>query len=106
MKTIGVIGLIIGIIGAGIGIYCQIEVVPNYENFANKLDLTEMERMLLWGYADQKFLLGSLALFTGPLAILLGVISGIKKHKIGWIAVAIGLISLLLGLMQSTHAFD
>jgi len=106
MKTLGIIGLIIGIIGAGIGSYCQIEIVPNYESLANKIDLNVMERMLLLSYSDQKFTLGSLALFIGPLAIILGAISGIKKHKVGWIAVAVGFISLLLGLMQSTHMFD
>ena len=46
---------------------------------------------------------GDSGLDTGT---LLGVIGGIKKEEIGWIAVLVSLISLFFGLSQATHMFS
>ena len=106
MKVLSIIGLMIALIGLGAGIYCQIEIVPNYNYFDVKIELSEMERALWRSYGDQKFIIGSVALFLGPLAMIIGLITGIKKQKIGWIALTLGLVSFVLGAMQSTHLFN
>jgi hypothetical protein len=106
MKIIGIIGLTLSLIGVLVGMYCQIEILPNYNALDNQFDLNEIERAIWRDYADQKFVFGSVALFLGAIASVIGLIVGIKKHKIGWIALALGLISFLLGAMQSTHLFS
>ena len=106
MKTIGIIGSILASIGFLVGMYCQIEVMPNYNMFAGRFDLSEMDSMLRRSYSDQKFLFGSIALFLGPLAAVMGLIAGIKKQKLGWIALALGLVSFVFGALQTTHMFS
>lgn len=106
MKVLSIIALVIAIVGLIIGAYCQIEVVPNYNILDGRLDLTDLERSVWHSYHDEKFLLGSIALLLGGVSMIGGLIAGIKKRKIGWIAVGIGLISLLLGAAQSTHMFS
>ena len=100
MKIISIIGIVIALIGLGAGIYCQVEYVPK----ADQEDVFGLELWIM--YMDAKFLYGSIALFAGASGLLLGLIGGIKKEKLGWIAVGIGLISTFLGLAQSTHMFD
>ena len=106
MKTIGVIGLILSLISLFVALYCQIEILPNYNALDAQLDLSEMDVMLWRSYADQKFLFGSVALFLGALAAVAGLIAGLKKQKMGWVALCLGLISFLLGAIQSTHMFS
>ncbi len=106
MKVLSIIGALIALVGVSIGIYCQIEVVPNYNALDINFDLDEFQRSMWRSYGDQKFLLGSIALLLGAVSIVLGLIAGIKRQKIGWIAVAIGLVSFLLGAAQSTHMFS
>jgi disulfide bond formation protein DsbB len=100
MKILAIIGLIISIIGISSGIYCQIEYMP-------KVDQADIFGPELWhSYMEDKFMLGSIALFSGIAGVLVGTIAGIKKEKIGWIAVLIGLVSFFLGALQSTHMFS
>lgn len=96
MKVLSIIGLIIGIGGLAIGLYCQFQIVPYAEDYSNAF----------WNlYHEQKMLFGNIALFAGGISFILGIISGIKKKKLGWIVAAVGLVSTILGLMQATHIF-
>lgn len=106
MKTIGIIGLILSLIGFAAGIYCQIEILPSYNALDAQYDLTEIDRMLWRSLADQKFLFGSIALFLGALGSMIGLIIGLKKQKLGWLILGLGLISFVLGALQSTHMFS
>lgn len=106
MKGLGITALILAIAAFGVAMYCQIEIMPNYEAFDRKSELQEFERALWRMYADQKFLFGSIALFLGPIAAILGLIVGLKKHKMDWLALGLGLIAFVLGAMQSTHMFN
>lgn len=100
MKALSIIGLVIAIIGISFGIYCQIEYMP-------KVDQAELFGPELYtAYMDDKFMYGSIALFAGIAGFLIGLITGIKKQKLGWAAMLIGLISTILGLLQSTHMFS
>ena len=106
MKVLSIIGVVLALVGVIIGIYCQVEVVPNFNALNMNFDLDEFQISMWRSYGDQKFLLGSIALFLGAASVVLGLIAGIKKQKIGWIAVGIGLVSFLLGATQSTHMFS
>jgi hypothetical protein len=106
MKTIGIIGLILSLIGFAVGVYCQIEILPSYNALDAQYDLSEIDRALWRTYGDQKFLFGSIALFLGFLGAVIGLVIVIKKQKIGWIAIGFGLISFVLGAIQSTHMFS
>jgi hypothetical protein len=53
-----------------------------------------------------KFLLGIISLFGGITAALLGLITGIKKQRIGWFAFLISIVPIILGLLQATHVFS
>jgi hypothetical protein len=106
MKTIGIIGLILSLIGFAVGVYCQLEILPSYNALDAQYDLSEIDRALWRTYGDQKFLFGSIALFLGALASVMGLITGIKKQKIGWLILGLGLISFVLGALQSTHMFS
>ena len=102
MKILSIVGLVIAVIGAGAGIYNMIEFVPKMDDasadlFGPELWMAYHEEMMMWG---------NVAMGAGLLGLILGVVGGIKKEKIGWIAVAIGLVSLFLGLSQATHMFD
>jgi hypothetical protein len=100
MKIVSIIGLVIAVIGISSGLYCQIEYMP-------KVDQAEIFGPELWhSYMEDKFMFGSIALFTGILGLAVGLVAGIKKEKIGWIAVGISLVSFFLGALQSTHMFD
>jgi hypothetical protein len=100
MKILAIIGLIISVIGISSGIYCQIEYMP-------KVDQAELfGDALYYSYMEDRFMFGSVALFSGITGVLFGAITGVKKEKIGWIAVLIGLVSFFLGALQSTHMFS
>ena len=102
MKILSIIGLVIGVLGSAAGMYNLIEFVPKMsddsrELFGPELWMAYHDEMMMWGYV---------ALAAGTLGIILGVIGGIKKEKIGWIAVLVSLISLFFGLSQATHMFS
>jgi len=98
MKVLSIIGIVIAVLGVGIAIHCQINVIPLVES-------TQGDDLWLY-YHDQKMLLGNIAMITGLVSLIAGVIAGIKKQKLGWIAVILGLVSLVLGLSQATHMFS
>jgi len=105
MKNLSKVGLVIAILGLGAGIYCQLEIVPTYNSF-NTATMSDIEIPLWRSYGEQKFMFGSIALFAGILAVIIGLITGIKKQKLGWITLVIGGVSFILGAMQSTHMFN
>ncbi len=99
MRIISVLALIIAILSLIAGVYCQLIIVPRCEA------ATIHDAYYVY-FRDVKFLLGMIALFGGITAALLGLISGIKKKKIGWIAFLISIAPIILGLLQATHMFS
>ncbi|MFN5458673.1 MAG: hypothetical protein ACK5AY_02065, partial [Bacteroidota bacterium] len=55
---------------------------------------------------SKKFTFSYVALFGGLLALILGVVSGIKKEILGWVAVAFGLGAAIIGTLIGTHMFS
>jgi hypothetical protein len=99
MRIISFLALIIAIVSLIVGVYCQVIIVPKYN--ASLLG----DSAFIY-YSDMKFLLGIISLFGGITAALLGLITGIKKQRIGWFAFLISIVPIILGLLQATHVFS
>ncbi|MDG1477317.1 MAG: hypothetical protein P8Q14_09230 [Vicingaceae bacterium] len=106
MKIIKIIGIILAVAGLLFGMYCQFQILPSFNALDVQYDLSELDRALWRSLADQKFVLGSIALFLGALGSVIGLIIGLKKEQIGWIVLGLGLVSFVLGAIQSTHMFS
>lgn len=106
MKTIGIIGLILSIVGLFFGLYCQFQIIPSFNALDTLYDLSKIERAKWNSLADLKFLIGSITLFLGALAAVIGLVVGLKKQKIGWVILVLSFISFILGVIQSTHMFS
>lgn len=106
MKTVGIIGLVLAIIGMMAATYCQIEIVPAYDFFDTKLDMSPFDRSQWHSYGEQKFMLGNIAMLAGIISLIIGVIATIKKLSLGWITILLGIIALLIGASQATHLFS
>ena len=98
MKVLSIIAIIIALAGLAIALHCQINIIP-------LLDSTGGDA--IWRHHhDLKMLFGNIAMIVGFLGAVGGVIAGIKKQKLGWIALVLGLASLVFGLSQATHMFS
>ncbi|MBI3135624.1 MAG: hypothetical protein HYZ14_13180 [Bacteroidetes bacterium] len=64
------------------------------------------EHLSLLAQMDLKTDLGIIVMFSGILALLLGVMPVIKKQKAGWIGVLAGLAAFLIGAAYGTHMFS
>ncbi|PLX08259.1 MAG: hypothetical protein C0596_08190 [Marinilabiliales bacterium] len=99
MKILNYLFLVVSLVCAAIGIYNQVEFVPYTE-----LDILSQRDWLY--YHDLSMNLGYFALFGGLIGLIGGIFSIIKKHKIGYITIALALVSLIFGLLQATHMFS
>ena len=98
MKILSIVSIVIGLLALVSGVYNQMEFVPLCES--DNLPISMFREV-----HDQKNLWGYIAMFPGILAVILGVIAGIKKNKLGWIGAGLGLVTFFLGASQCTHMF-
>lgn len=99
MRIISFLALLIAILSLVAGLYCQFIIVPRCE-------ASSIHDAYYVYFREVKFLLGMISLFGGITAALLGLISGIKKRRIGWFAFLISIVPIILGLLQATHVFS
>lgn len=113
MKILGIIGTVAGALAAILGVYLQFVLVPAAEiaesswtsntdemyfgSAQHHLDMATME-------AATDF--GAVVMFAGLLAFLLSIVPAIKKQKIAWIGVGLGVIMFFLGAAHGTHMFS
>ena len=113
MKNLAIASLVLGLVALGVGLYCQLEVVPA-ERSLQKISLSlsyddpeyRATNKLFLEKNDQKNLLGQIALVGSGLGLLVGIFAGIKKAKLGFIGALVSLPGLILGLLQATHMFS
>ena len=113
MKTLAIIGTIIGIVAIGAGLYLQFFVADAAAiaeaNFLGDHDLSwygSAEHTAVMDAMNWKIDLGIGVMFTGILAFLLSIIPAIKKQKIAWIGVLTGLGAFVIGAAYGTHMFS
>jgi len=116
MKVLGIIGVTVAVIALGLGMFLQFSVVPEAESAESRMELAST----MYGdnyyenpvyRADQdiarsKVPVGEIVLLVGGLAFLLSIVPAIKKQKIAWFGVIVGLATLLLGAAHGTHMFS
>lgn len=102
MKILSYIAIGLGVAALILGIYTQIEYVPKDSDEAREIFGSELWRH----YHDTKMLYGYIEFAVGALAVILGLVSGIKKEKLGWIALGVGLVAFFLGASHCTHMFS
>ncbi len=100
MKVLSFSALTASLIGLIFGLYCQFELIP----LAASSQFMDMEMYYL--YSDRVIGAGTKALLLGGAGVLLSIYPVIKKNKIAYIAIILGLISVFLGLVQATHIFS
>lgn len=102
MKILAYIAIGLAAVAIGLGLYNQIEYVPKLTDDARELFGSD-----LWHhYHDTSMFYGYIEFAVGGLAFILGVIPAIKKEKIGWVAVVLGLVGFFLGASHCTHMFS
>lgn len=102
MKILSYVAIVLAVGALGLGIYNQIEYVPKLDDSSRDLFGPE-----LWHhYHDTKMLYGYIEFAIGGLAFILGIIPAIKKEKVGWVALVLGLAGFLLGASHCTHMFS
>lgn len=113
MKILAIICLVLGVVALGSGLYCQLEVVPAEESIQRVSRTMSLDdpryaatNSLFREKNEQKHLFGQTALFAGGLGLLGGIFAGIKKAKLGFMAAAVSLPAVILGLLQATHMFS
>lgn len=113
MKILGIIGTIFGAIAGLLGGYLQFVLVPAGEiaesrwtgsndlsylgSVEHRLDMATMEAVTDFGV---------IVMGVGLLAFLLSIVPAIKKQKIAWIGVGLGVIMFFLGAAHGTHMFS
>lgn len=106
MKILYGLLFVIGGLALSVGIYCQLEVMPQV-HFLRSIEIrSALENALLYAMEDTQMLYGSISLFGGILALIIGVFVARKNIKFGIIGIIIALSAIVLGLLQATHMFS
>lgn len=116
MKKLGIIGFVFGILAMVLGLYLQFSLVPaaaaadanwqlaieitNDAYFGSLMHQTDMAIM------DTKTDFAVIVMATGFLALLLSILPAVRKIRIAWVGVVLGLAMGLLGAAYGTHMFS
>ncbi|OFZ66752.1 MAG: hypothetical protein A3D92_18785 [Bacteroidetes bacterium RIFCSPHIGHO2_02_FULL_44_7] len=116
MKKLGIIGFVFGLLAMILGLYLQLSLVPaaaaadanwqmaismtNDAYFGSLMHQTDMAVM------DAKTDFAVIVMFAGILAVLLSIIPAIRKIRIAWIGIILGVAMCFLGAAYGTHMFS
>lgn len=115
MKTLGTIGMALGVLSGLMGLYLQFVLIPasdvaesnwnvaiSSNNDAYFNSLQHRNDLEIMGFADD---FGAVLLFSGLLAFLLSIFPAIKQQRVAWIGVVLGIACFFLGAAYGTHMF-
>lgn len=113
MKILGIIGTIVGAIAGILGGYLQFVLVPAADIAESRWRMAtsdayfgslehQLDRSTMSAATD----FGVIVMGAGLLAFLLSIVPAIKKQKIAWIGVGLGVIMFFLGAAHGTHMFS
>ena len=117
MRILGIIGAVLGVIAIFFAMYYIAVVIPTAESadaamerILSSRDYNAMDSpfdnpayKMNFELRSMKVDYGEYLMATGLLAFLLSIFPAIKKQKIAWIGVGLGLISLFIGAAYGTH---
>ena len=116
MKIMGISGTVLGVVALMMGLYLHFVIAPaayaadlNWE-MANSLGndnyYGSLQQMVDRAALDAKTDFGIIVMGAGLLAFLVSLVPAIKKQKIAWIGVGLGLGVFFLGAAYGTHMFS
>ncbi|PWL31510.1 MAG: hypothetical protein DCO96_04735 [Fluviicola sp. XM-24bin1] len=113
MKILGIIGTIVGAIAGILGGYLQFVLVPAADIAESRWRMAtsdayfgSLEHQLDMSTMSAATDFGVIVMGAGLLAFLLSIVPAIKKQKIAWIGVGLGVIMFFLGAAHGTHMFS
>ena len=116
MKTLAFIGVAVSIIALGLGAYLQFSVVPEGEEAELRAEIAQSvdaeayyaspQNRIDFDLINAKTDVGEIVLLAGGIAFLLSIVPALKKQKIAWLGVLLGLGTLFLGAAYGTHMFS
>jgi uncharacterized membrane protein YbaN (DUF454 family) len=116
MKALGLIGMILGILAMGLGIYLVFVVADaaSAARMADDLGPTlygdayygSPMHMINRSAMDFKTDFGIIVMGAGLVAFLASIVPAIKKQTIAWVGLGLGLISFFIGAAYGTHMFS
>lgn len=118
MKILAIISILLGAGAVGTGVYSLVETYPNYKSASRRSysgyggyggrassRLGDLDRMLYRSYEEAlktQIILGPWA--AGGLALILGLVAGIKKRKLGFVGAGLGIVAVVISLLvQPSH---
>jgi len=116
MKTLGNIGVVLAVLAALCGVYLQFVVVPSAEVAEASIELSRQiggdryfemtEYRMNLEIIDAVITVGTITMFFGFLTFLISIVPALKKQRIAWIGVIVGLAVGFLGAAHGTHMFS
>ena len=116
MKILGIIGTSLGIIAAISGAYLQFSLIPAAITADRNIDRAiDSYGSMYFGSPQHHLDIAAMSAKTdfaivvmgiGLLSFLLSIVPAIKKQKLAWIGVGIGIVTFFLGAAHGTHMFS
>lgn len=116
MKVFGVIGVIAGVIAASVALHLHFIYAKAVDLLNEKIDSSIDEKGLeflqsteygsMRELVDFKTTYGIIVMLMGVAAVLISIYPAVKKFKVAWVGVVLGLISFLIGAIHGAHLFD
>lgn len=112
MKILGIIGTSLGIIAAISGAYLQFSLIPAAKTADRNIDsygsmyFGSPQHHLDIAAVSAKTDFAIVVMGIGLLSFLLSIVPAIKKQKLAWIGVGIGIVTFFLGAAHGTHMFS
>lgn len=105
MKILAIISLVFGLAAGGIMVYHLVETYPRIETRNQQSDdvsmggqLDALDRAVERDLRDAMWMQIYATWVVGGIGVILGVIAGLKKQKLGWAGAALSGIAVLLSL--------
>ena len=106
MKALSFTGLVLALVGLALALYNQLSLIPR----AAYLRTIPHDKVPRGAWAEAHSLTVDLGLVTmglGALALILALVAAIKtKNRIAFVALALALPPLIMGLARGTHLFS
>jgi len=118
MKKISIVSVALSVLGLALAFYLFFSIAPQADALEESsfsmldrgfsLDSPEFQSMrsLAQEKSALKNNLVNMVFVASGIGLLSGLFAGIKKVKLGWVAVALSVVGILLALISGTHAFS
>ncbi|PWL32841.1 MAG: hypothetical protein DCO96_00390 [Fluviicola sp. XM-24bin1] len=116
MKVLGVLGVIASVIATSVALHLHFVYAKAVDLLNKEIDTNISEKGMeflqsqdyrrLYELVDFKTTYGMIVMLMGAAAVLISIYPVVKKFKVAWVGVALGLISFLIGAVHGAHLFD